>query len=103
MIKMTATKMLTYDNRRLRPGEDFEAKSERDRKVLLATRKAIVKRTPSEVPPPPEDLKERITKVIDSSPNDLATVRAEYRRVTGKLPHYTWSAEHIRGLLAKSV
>lgn len=63
MAMMTATKMLTYNNRRLVPGEDFEARSHRDMKVLLATRKAKLKREEGAVPAPPPEVAKKIVAV----------------------------------------
>lgn len=106
MATMTATKMLTYNNRRLVPGEDFEAKSYRDQKVLLATRKAKLKRVIQEVPPPPPEVQKRIVEATDNSEaeaiaaKDLAAARSEYKAATGKNAYYGWSAEHIRELIA---
>lgn len=119
MVKMTATKMLTYANRRLVPGEDFEAKTHRDMKVLLATRKAKVKREEVEVPPPPPEVAQRIAEVtapdlqpadvppsVAASGNesdgagDIVALRAEYERVLGKRPFYGWDAATLRDKMA---
>jgi hypothetical protein len=123
MAMMTATKMLTYNNRRLVPGEDFEAKSHRDMKVLLATRKAKVKREEAEVPVPPAAIAAKIADATDpgrpvpshgSGPGDpapelrpadlppvvvegeLAIVRAEYEAKIGKRPYWNWSVAELR-------
>lgn len=119
MTQMTATKMLSYDNRRLVPGEDFVARSHRDMKVLLATRKAKVKRLAGEVSAPPEaltakievmvvppnDLNPPLTPPNDLNPPqppayDLAAARAEYEAKLGKRPYYGWDIEQLREKIA---
>lgn len=70
MIKMTTTKVLTYNNRRMEPGVDFEAKSHRDMKVILASRKAKMKREEGEVPAPPPAVAEKIVAVTGVTPTD---------------------------------
>lgn len=128
MVTMTATKMLSYNNRRLVPGEDFEAKSHRDQKVLLATRKAKLKREQVELPAPPPEVVKKIVAVTgtqqpasnviatglrseDTPPRvavsgndgdkggDLSAARSEYKTATGKQAYHGWSAEYIRGLI----
>jgi len=96
MFPMTATKMLTYNNRRLVPGEDFEAKSQRDLKVLLATRKAKAKRQTGEVPAPPEDVSKKIGAVTSTPEEELTQARAAYKEKFDKQPFYGWDVATLR-------
>lgn len=102
MVTMTATKMLSYANRRLVPGEDFETKSDRDMKVLLATRKAKVKRAPADVPPPPPEVATRIAEATAPPPGEVELIEArlEYKRVTGKQAYHAWDAATLREKIA---
>lgn len=97
MVNMTATKMLSYANRRLIPGEDFEAKSQRDMKVLLATRKAKLKRPEVSVPPPPPPVAAEIEEATAAlAPDDeLTKARAAYEEKLGKRPYHGWDAETL--------
>ncbi len=96
MTTMTAVKMLTYANRRLVPGEDFEAKSPRDLKVLLATRKARIKRQSGEIPAPPAAVAAKIDAVVVSPDQELAQARVDYEIKFGKRPFYGWDATTLR-------
>lgn len=123
MSIMTATKMLTYANRRLQPGEDFEARSQRDVKVLLATRKAKVKRPEADVPAPPPEVEKRIVAVVttneapvepsvtstseatiepkvETAGDDLASLRKTYEDLSGKRVYNGWDAAQLREKIA---
>lgn len=102
MATMTATKMLTYNNRRMLPGEDFEAKSLRDQKVLLASRKAKLKREQVEVPPPPPAVATRIAEATKEETNDeLSKAREEYKRVAGKNAFHGWDVAELNKRIAE--
>lgn len=100
MYPMTATKMLTYNNRRLVPGEDFEAKSQRDLKVLLATRKAKIKRAAGEVAAPPPSVAAQIAAVAVTPGEELAAARASYKEKFGKQPFYGWDLATLNDKIA---
>lgn len=53
MTILIATKTLTYDTRRLRPGDEFVARSRRDARVLKAIGKAIDQPTAAPAPVEP--------------------------------------------------
>jgi hypothetical protein len=71
MIPMIATKPFSYGSRRLLPGDEFEARTARDRKVLIAAKKAkdLDTRVPGRLPPPPQEL---VDKILGAAPSTLA-------------------------------
>lgn len=79
MRDLIAIKPLTYATRRLKAGEYFTARSDRDARVLVAMRKAKAGTANSE-------------SVGDA---DLKSMRAEYERVLGKKPYHGWTAEQL--------
>lgn len=102
MFPMIATKMLSYDNRRLVPGQDFIAKSHRDMKVLLATRKAKIKREEVELAPPPAAVAAKIEATIVPPQSELAQLREAYKEKIGKQPFYGWDAAALREKIASA-
>lgn len=131
MVTMTATKMLSYANRRLQPGDDFEIKSLRDMKVLLASRKATLKREEGAVSAPPPELAEKIVAVTGTNPpppnvettdlrpadpppsvaasgdvgdkdGDLAAVREKYEKKMGRRPYSGWDVAALREKMEQS-
>jgi len=120
-VKLKAVKGLTYNTRRLLPGDVFDA-SPRDARLLLAIRKAEAMREPVELPPPPPAVAEKIaaTFVPPTPPNDpnpppippndpnpptpppdyLAALRAEYEAALGKRPFMGWDAATLREKIA---
>lgn len=64
-VKLKAVKGLTYNTRRLLPGDVFEARP-RDARVLLATRKVQAVREPVDLAPPPPAVAEKIAKAAAS-------------------------------------
>lgn len=103
MKSLIATKRLTYNTRRLLPGDPFEAKDQHAR-LLIAIKKA----RPAEmiVPVIAEGRVESVDAVyVDGTPlpaDDLAAVRAEYERVLGKRPFHGWSVETLRAKIAEA-
>jgi hypothetical protein len=85
-VRLQAIRPLTYATRRLVAGDPFDA-SERDARLLLATRKVRRLREPATVPAPPRQVAEKI---------DLAVLRAEYERRMGKRPYHGWDADELR-------
>jgi hypothetical protein len=73
-MDLIATRSMTYATRRLRPGDDFVAKTPRDARVLIAIGKAR--------PAPQRD--------------ELAELRARYQEVVGKRPYHGWDAEELQ-------
>jgi tryptophan 2,3-dioxygenase len=109
MVTMTATKMLRYSNRQLKPGEDFEAKSHRDMKVLLATRKAKLKRPEVEIAAPPVEVQQKIEAAVVPPPSlpppgeaELIEARLEYKRVVGRPPYHSWDVATLRHKIANA-
>lgn len=96
MADMIATKSFTYATRRLLPGQDFVTKSERDAKILTAIGKAVRKRVPGTIAPPPADLAAKIAGPAE----DMAALRAEYQAVTGKRAFHGWDAAVLRAKIA---
>lgn len=100
MVRMRATKALTYNTRRLLPGDVFEVKP-RDARVLLATRKVEAVREPANVPPPPPVVAAQIAAAAPpAADNELAGLRAEYETKLGKRPFLGWSAAMLREKIA---
>lgn len=124
-MKLKASKPLTYNTRRLQPGDVFEAKP-RDGKILLASRKVSRVRDPVELEPPPADVAEQIAATVAPSPptaeapsqeaatssgevgasdeassaGDIAALRAEYEATLGKRPFMGWDAATLREKMA---
>lgn len=94
-MKLQVVKPLTYATRHMQPGEVFEARTARDRRVLLATRKVRELREPANVPPPPAAVAERL-----AGDEDARALRAEYAAVTGRNPFLGWNAETLREKIA---
>jgi len=128
MIRMKATKELSYRTRRLladgtaefvsrlMPGDIFEVNRTRDVRVLRATRKAEEIRQPAKVPPPPPEVAAKIEAAIAPPPvepgamstadgglmpGELAQARADYEAAFGKRPFHGWSAEVLRQKIAE--
>lgn len=80
MRDLIATKSLTYATRRLKAGDGFTVRSDRDARVLIALRKAKVGVVKEE---------------SDSDNADLRSMRAEYERVIGKKPYHGWTSEQL--------
>lgn len=101
-MRLKAVKPLTYATRRLLPGDVFEARSRRDHKLLLATRKVEAVREAAPVPPPPPAVAAKIAAAVApaSAPDDRVSLRAEYEAVLGKAPFSGWSAEVLREKIA---
>ncbi|MGM4906266.1 hypothetical protein AB8B21_05680 [Tardiphaga sp. 866_E4_N2_1] len=80
MRNLIATKPFTYATRRLKAGDGFIVRSEKDSRVLVALGKAkagVVK---------PE---------VDGDDADLRSMRAEYERVLGKKPYHGWTSDQL--------
>jgi hypothetical protein len=91
MNLLRATKHFPYNNRRLLPGDTFEA-NDRDARLLLAVRKAERVRKPVDLPPPPPDVAAKIVDAVGKPEDALQRLRAEYEAVLGKRPYYGWDA-----------
>lgn len=107
MIPMKATKALTYNTRRLLPGDTFEAVSSRDARVLKAIRKAEQVRPQADVPPPSPAVAARIAAAVapgqSTAPavdDDLVKARTEYRDALGRPPFHGWDAATLREKIA---
>jgi hypothetical protein len=65
-MKLVALKPLTYNTRRLLPGDSFEARKPSDARVLIAVKKARAaqSRPTTSVPPPPRHVAEKIAQSV---------------------------------------
>jgi hypothetical protein len=103
-MRLKALKPMTYATRRLQAGDVFEAKSKRDHRVLLATRKVEAMREPASVPPPPPAVAKKIAEAVapaaPPADDDLAALRAEYERAVGRRPFMGWDAATLREKMA---
>jgi hypothetical protein len=100
------------------PGDVFEAKSKRDHRVLLATRKVEAVRDPAPVAPPPPAVAAKIASAVappvPSAPvgamtssqapgaalDERVALRTEYEKTLGKPPFLGWSADLLREKIA---
>lgn len=119
MVDMIATKGLKYGTRRLIAGDAFEARHERDARLLIgigkaryATRDAVAFNAPKPAPVAPVAVP--ATAVASDDPVDTATaplaeaaesderpaLRDEYEVKLGKKPFPGWSAETLREKIA---
>jgi hypothetical protein len=66
---LIATRDFTYNTRRLKAGDAFQARNRDDAKILIELLgKARVGRPKAEVPPPPADVAEKAKAVANASP-----------------------------------
>lgn len=93
--RMKASRPLTYNTRRLQPGDEFEVVNSRDVRVLEAIRKAHRVRPEADVPPPPPALASKIAENFGSD-EDLKAARAEYVAAVGRQPFHGWDAATLR-------
>jgi hypothetical protein len=97
MVRLIATKSMSYNTRRLMPGDEFDAK-DRDARILVGIAKARRVREPGEVPSPPESL----TQKASGGSDDLSALRAEYQEKMGKRPFNGWDAETLNAKMAEA-
>lgn len=122
MVDMIATKKLKYGTRRLTAGDPFEARHDRDARLLIAigkaryaTRTMVAVDEPVAPPPSFDSLQmvgERGPDLVDlprgssvkpaevSESDERPALRAEYEAKFGKKPFGGWSAEVLREKLA---
>jgi len=98
MRELTALRPLVYATRRLKPGEDFTTKTDRDARILIAVGRAKARRVPGKIAPPPADV---VQKVVQSNPpdnaaEDLSKLRSEYQELIGKRPFMGWDAAELQ-------
>ena len=101
MKRLQAVKALTYATRRLLPGDTFEARSPRDHKVLLATKKVREHRDPVAVPAPSPAVAEQIAQQFPPA-DDVKVLRDQYTAAVGRQPFYGWSADVLRAKIAEA-
>ncbi len=128
-MKLRAVKALKYQTRRLLPGDEFEAASNRDARLLLAIKKAEKVREPADVPPPSPVVAAKIaasvapatlatppasaasvgamsTAAIPAATQqapadrDLAAARADYEKALGRKPYHGWDIAMLRSRIA---
>lgn len=106
MVEMIATKRLKYGTRRLTAGDPFEARHDRDARLLIgigkaryATRDMVADDTPKYVPVDP-----RRNSLDDThrpaETDERPALRAEYEAKFGKRAFPGWSADVLREKLA---
>jgi hypothetical protein len=118
MVDMIATKKLKYGTRRLTAGDPFEARHDRDARLLIgigkaryATRDMVAADTPAQTTPADglkivgnrgPDLVDLPSgsKVEPAETDDRPALRAEYEVKFGKKPFPGWSADVLREKLA---
>lgn len=88
-MKLIASRHLTYGTRRLLPGETFEA-PDREARVLIAVKKANAAGA--------HKREDRARAPAD----DLAALRKEYQKLSGKRPFNGWDAETLRSKIAEA-
>lgn len=82
-MDLIATKALRYGTRRLVPGEAFQARNDRDGRLLIAVKKARQAEVASpDVPSDPEA--------------ELKALRALYEETVGKRPYHAWDTATLR-------
>jgi hypothetical protein len=87
MRNLIAVKALTYATRRLKAGDGFIARSDRDAKVLLALKKAKAA--------PGVDLQKR-KAAEDTEDFDLEYLRASYLEQKGEEPDKRWGVVRLK-------
>jgi 16S rRNA G1207 methylase RsmC len=108
VIKMIVTnRPLRYATRRLKPGEDFIAKSDKDAKVLVAVKRAEYASPQNKVSAPPAKLARRIEKAVKAAPSagedpkaEVRALRDELHGLTGKNVFSGWDADTLRAKIA---
>lgn len=99
-MDLIATKSLTYNTRRLLPGDHFETKSDTDGRLLIGIKKARAAdaRPRATVPTPPPALVQQIETPVD----DIAVLRAAYEKATGKRPFNGWNTDQLTAKIAEA-
>lgn len=87
-MKMIATRDLRYATRRLKAGDDFEAKTKRDAKLLSAIGKARYAGAAEVVAPPP------------APAPDVGALRERYVVLFGRKPYMGWDADVLSDKIA---
>ena len=119
MVDMIATKRLKYGTRRLSAGEPFEARHDRDARLLIgigkaryATRDMVAADTKPALTIPGAGLKivgnrgpdlvdlPNGSKVEPAETDERPALRAEYEAKFGKKPFGGWSADVLREKIA---
>lgn len=90
-----------YGTRHLAPGDVFTARSARDHRLLLATKKVRELREPAAVPAPPPGVAQQIARTVAPS-DELKALRARYAAVAGKPAFHGWSADQLREKIASA-
>lgn len=96
---LIALKPMRYGTRRLMAGDAFEAR-EPYAGILVAIKKARHARAVGSIAPPPVDVSRKIAESFPDT--NIAAVRAEYQRVTGKRPFMGWDAATLRQKMAEA-
>lgn len=93
MRKLVAIKHMSYATRHFRPGEDFETRTDRDARILIAAGRAKPARIPGKIAPPPAEV---VQKVVDPVDDSLSDLRAEYQSLVGKKAYHGWDAAELQ-------
>lgn len=89
MRNLIATKPLTYATRRLRAGEGFVTRSDKDARVLVAIRKATFA-------PDDDDVRAPHTAAGGADEFGLEYLRAAYLQQKGEEPDKRWGAPRLK-------
>lgn len=114
MVDMIATKKLKYGTRRLTAGDPFEARHDRDARLLIGIGKARYATRDMVADDEPEyaDVTVTATRIVDAisgatvseipapKADERPALRTEYEAKFGKKPFPGWSAEILRDKLA---
>lgn len=106
MTDLIAIKALTYAGRRIKAGEAFASRSNRDGQILVAVGKA---RRAGKVPAPAEKIVQKFhpldhdqngkkggSKPQSAASDALKKLRADYTEVVGKKPHHSWGEAELQ-------
>lgn len=102
-MKMIATRDLTYATRRLKAGDDFEAKKLRDAKLLAAigkARYADADANPASARYVPVDPRRPTMSDTHRPADELPALRERYESVVGRKPFMGWDAKTLSDKIA---
>lgn len=101
-VPMIARKDLKYQTRRLKAGENFRVKSEREAKVLIHLKKAEREDNPNRKVAL-DDARQKVgMPPISKDSEDIKVWRDKYQEAFGKRPFNGWDIETLKEKIAKA-
>lgn len=101
-IPMIARKDLKYQTRRLKAGENFRVKSEREAKVLIHLKKAEREDNPNRKVAL-DDAREKVGMApLSKDSEDIKVWRDKYQEVFDKRPFNGWDIETLKEKIASA-